>query len=517
MSTGLKAGMRLIRAGIILLRHGGLIADEQRDSLPAPARLVLSIFSGKRNAASLAQALTSLGPSYIKLGQFLATRADLVGSETADRLSLLQDKLSPFGMEQAQAEIHAGLGGKVEQFFDGFSEPVAAASIAQVHQAITRHGRKVAVKILRPGIERRFELDLEGFFLAATLAERFSRPARRLKPREAVGVLAQSVRLEMDLRMEAAAMSEMADNTSDDPDFRVPEVDWKLTSNRILTSEWVDGIKLTDRTALEASGLDLAALGDRVIQSFLRHAIRDGFFHADMHPGNLFVDRTGRIIAVDFGIMGRLSPKERRFLAEILFGFITRDYARVSDIHFEAGYVPEDEDPALFAQALRAIGEPIQDRSADDMSMGRLLAQLFETTGKFNMQTQPQLLLLQKTMVVVEGVARGLNPKLNMWISAEPVVRDWVTQHLGVQGRLEDAAQGAASLGRLVTSLPEVLAEAQRATHLLADMAQSGGLRLDSHTTNAIAQARGRHDFWMRAGLWTAALSLLTLSIIQVF
>jgi ubiquinone biosynthesis protein len=516
MGSRFYAAVGLCKAGLTVLSHGGLVSEAQRRDLPGLARLVLSLFGGRKNADSLAQALTKLGPSYIKLGQFLATRADLVGADTASRLALLQDQLAPFSMEAARAEISAQLGEKPEGLFASFSDPIAAASIAQVHKAQARDGRWQAVKVLRPGVEKRFARDLDGFFLAARLAEKMSPLARRLRPQAAVATLAQSVRLEMDLRMEAAAMSEMADNTQADTDFRVPQVDWKLTSGRVLTSEWIDGIKLNDRAALEASGLDLAALGDRVIQSFLRHAIRDGFFHGDMHPGNLFTDAEGRLIAVDYGIMGRLSLKERRFLAEILYGFITRDYVRVSAVHFEAGYVPSTEDPALFAQALRAIGEPIQDRTAEDISMGRLLTQLFETTGKFNMVTQPQLLLLQKTMVVVEGVARSLNPRLNMWASAEPVVRDWITQHFGVQGRLEDAAQGAASLGRMVTSLPDILVEAQRATHLLAGMAQSGGLRLDAESTAAIAQARSPRDFWGRGALWTGALSLAVLALSQV-
>lgn len=516
MQTGVRAFFSLARAGFILVRHDGLLSDAQRAALPFPARAALSLFGRNHDAQSLAAALTKLGPSYIKLGQFLATRGDLIGEAAAGKLALLQDRLAPFSMDEARAEIRAGLGADVESLFSHFSEPIAAASIAQVHRAVTRDGRTVAVKILRPGVEKRFARDLSGFFFAARMAERLSGEARRLKPVAAVGTLAQSVHLEMDLRMEAAAMSEISDNTADDSDFRVPKVDWKLTSQRVLTSEWVDAIKLSDMEALAASGLDLARLGDAVIQSFLRHAIRDGFFHGDMHPGNLFVDAQGQLVAVDFGITGRLTIKERRFLAEILHGFITRDYARVSAVHFEAGYVPSTEDPALFAQALRAIGEPIQDRTASDISMGHLLTQLFETTGKFNMQAQPQLLLLQKTMVVVEGVARQLNPHLNMWATAEPVVRDWITQHFGVQGRLEDAAQGVASLGALMGSLPEMLSEAQRATHLLAEMAASGKLRLDAQAAPDNAKACESHRFWSRAALWTGAMALVALAALQV-
>ena len=299
--------------------------------------------------------------------------------------------------------------------------------------------------MLRPGIERRFRVDLEAFTFAARHAESIAAEARRLRLIETVDTLRRSVAIEMDLRLEAAALSEMAENTKADPDFRVPTVDWDRTAKDVLTLEWIDGTPLHDRAKLEAKGFDLKHLGRAVIQTFLRHALRDGFFHADMHPGNLFVDGDGRLIFVDFGIMGRLGPKERRFLAEILYGFITRDYHRTAEVHFEAGYVPPQHSVESFAQAIRAIGEPIHNRAADEISMAKLLMLLFEVTGLFDMRTRPELLLLQKTMVVVEGVARALDPKLDMWTVAEPVVREWMERHLGPVGRIEDAAQGAAT------------------------------------------------------------------------
>ena len=295
----------------------------------------------------------------------------------------------------------------------------------------------------------------------------------------------------------------------------MPAIFWQHTSRRVLTSEWIDGIALTDTAALAASGLDLPRLGDTVIQSFLRHAMRDGFFHADMHQGNLFIDAQNNLVAVDFGIMGRLSMKDRRFLAEILWGFIKRDYKRIAAVHFEAGYVPAGQDVNLFAQALRAIGEPIMGRNSTDISMARLLTQLFEVTGQFNMETQPQLILLQKTMVVVEGVARSFNPKLNMWVTAEPVVAEWMEQKLGAQGRLEDAAEGAATLGRLAASFPEVLSELGQASALVSSMAQSGGIRLDNDTTEAIAAAQARHSASNRGALWVGAIALVVLVVSQ--
>jgi ubiquinone biosynthesis protein len=297
----------------------------------------------------------------------------------------------------------------------------------------------------------------------------------------------------------------------------VPKVEWALTARQVLTTDWIEGTALSDMAALKARGLDLNRLADTVIQSFLRHAIRDGFFHADMHQGNLFADTEGNLVAVDFGIMGRLTPKERLFLAEILYGFIRRDYARVAQVHFDAGYVPPHQDPAIFAQALRAIGEPIMDRPAHEISMARLLTQLFEVTGQFDMATQPQLLLLQKTMVVVEGVARMLNPHFNMWSSSEPVLREWIEKKLGPLGQIEGAAEGAASLGRLFATLPEMLVEAQAATHMLADMANAGGIKLDRDTTEALAAAQARHSRAGRYALVAGAVALIAIALALIF
>ena len=298
----------------------------------------------------------------------------------------------------------------------------------------------------------------------------------------------RSVAMEMDLRLEAAALSEMAENTKADPDFRVPTVDWDRTAKNVLTLEWIEGTPLNDRARLEAMGLDMRKLAAAVIQTFLRHALRDGFFHADMHPGNLFVDDDGKLIAVDFGIMGRLGPKERRFLAEILFGFITRNYRRTAEVHFEAGYVPSKHSIDDFAQAIRAIGEPIHNRTAEDISMAKLLTLLFEVTGLFDMRTRPELLLLQKTMVVVEGVARGLDPKLDMWTVAEPVVREWIEQHLGPAGRIQEAAQGTVGF---LASVPSLLSRGAVLVEQL-DVITRDGLVLAPETVAAIGKAEAR-------------------------
>ena len=512
---------RLARAGFVLARHDVFPPPEDVAGLPFLPRLALRaarLIAVKQNGdGRLGRALAALGPSYVKLGQFLATRPDMVGPERAAELRSLQDRLDPFPIEEARATIRANLGRDAGDLFAEFGPAVAAASIAQVHRAKTKDGRDVAIKVLRPGIEQRFGRDLDDFFFAARLIEKVSPPARRLRPVDAVATLAQSVKLEMDLRMEAAAMKEMAANTAQDQGFRVPVVDWPLTARQVLTTEWIAATPLSDMAALKAKGLDLDRLADGVIQHFLRHAIRDGFFHADMHQGNLFADDNGDLIAVDFGIMGRLSPKERLFLAEILYGFITRNYMRVAEVHFEAGYVPAHQDRAVFAQALRAIGEPIMDRPAEEISMARLLTQLFEVTGQFDMATQPQLLLLQKTMVVVEGVARMLNPRFNMWVASEPVVRDWIEKKLGPLGQIEGAAEGAASLGRLFTTLPDMLSEAQRATHMLADMASSGGIRLDRETTEALAAAQARHSRLSRYALVAGAIALIAIALTLIF
>jgi ubiquinone biosynthesis protein len=506
---------RLARAGYTLARHDALLPPEQVAMLPWFARAGLKLAQiGKRDDGSttsvrLATALSSLGPSYIKLGQFLSTRPDVIGAKRAFELKSLQDRLPPFDLGEARATVERELGSRIEELFSEFGPPVAAASVAQVHQATTTDGRKVAVKILRPGVEQRFGADIESFGFAGRMIERVSAEGRRLRPVAAVKMLEDSMKLELDLRMEAAALSEMAGNTKDDPGFRLPRVDWARTGKRVLTTEWIDATPMADVAAIAAKGHDLNQLADTLIQSFLRHAIRDGFFHADMHQGNLMVDDQGKVVALDLGIMGRLSDKDRLFLAEILYGFITRNYMRVAQVHFDAGYVPETQDVETFAQALRAIGEPIMDLPAEKISMARLLTQLFEVTEQFDMVAQPQLLLLQKTMVVVEGVARTLNPALNMWTAADPVVRQWIERKLGPLGKVEQGVESALSLGRAALNLPDMLQQAEKATKLLADMANGGGIKLDPETAREMAREQMKQKRWHTAALVTAAAALV--------
>jgi ubiquinone biosynthesis protein len=506
---------RLGRAGFVFAREG-VFALIDATRLPLPARAAVRAARlierpASRVAANrLATALTRLGPSYVKLGQFLATRPDVVGAALARDLETLQDKMAPFPQAEAEREVEAALGKPVRELFASFGPPVAAASIAQVHraEAAANDGRRaVAVKVLRPGVERRFKVDLDAFTFAARNAERLSAEARRLRLIEVVETLRRSVTIEMDLRFEAAALSEMAENTRSDPDFRVPAVDWDRTARDVLTLEWIEATPLSDRARLEAKGFDLQRLARAVIQTFLRHALRDGFFHADMHPGNLFVDDAGELVAVDFGIMGRLGPKERRFLAEILLGFITRDYHRTAEVHFEAGYVPPQHSVESFAQAIRAIGEPIHNRIAEDISMAKLFALLFEVTGLFDMRTRPELLLLQKTMVVVEGVARSLDPKLDMWTVAEPVVREWIERNLGPVGRIEDAAEGTVEVGRFLGGMPGLLSRGAALAEQL-DAITRDGLVLAPETVAEIGRAEARRNRWTAAALWAIALLL---------
>jgi ubiquinone biosynthesis protein len=514
---GLNHLVRLTGACFVFAREG-VFALIDPAVLPRPAQVALKLGRIIERPTSisarhrLATSLTRLGPAYVKLGQFLATRPDVVGMILSRDLESLQDKMPPFPQAQAEQIVADGLGKPLADAYAAFGPPVAAASIAQVHRGeVIADGvsRAVAVKVLRPDVEWRFRRDIESFAFAARYAERLSSEARRLRLVEAVDTLRRTVILEMDLRLEAAALSEMTENTKDDPDFRVPAIDWDRTAKGVLTLEWIDGTPLHDRARLEAKGFDLRHLSHAVIQTFLRHALRDGFFHADMHPGNLFADEQGTLVLVDFGIMGRLGPKERRFLAEILYGFITRDYRRVAEVHFEAGYVPSHHSVEGFAQAIRAIGEPIHSRAADEISMAKLLTLLFEVTGLFDMRTRPELLLLQKTMVVVEGVARSLDPKLDMWTVSEPVVREWIERHLGPAGRVENAAAGLADF---FGGMPALLA---RGANLIEQLEANTrhGVMLAPETIAAIGSAEAPRSRASAAALWVIAGLLLFVAI----
>jgi len=503
----------LLRMARILAGHDALVPHEYAARAPASLRFFARILGrAKANEKNLspgvrlALALEQMGPSAIKLGQLLATRPDILGPEVARGLETLQDRLPPFPEAEARRIVESELSRPLDKIFASFGPPVAAASIAQVHEAETTDDppRHVAVKILRPGIEAEFVRDFEAFRLAADMAERFSAEGRRLRLRTLVETLAASVALELDLRMEAAAASELAQNTKADEAFHVPAVDWSRTASRVCTSEWVDGSVLRDAQTLAAAGHDPKRIAVSVLRIFLTQALRDGFFHADMHPGNLFIDSDGRLCAVDFGIMGRLEPAMRRFMAETLAGFLARDYMRVAQVHFDYGFVPKIHNVETFAQALRAVGEPIFGLTAQEVSMARLLEQLFATTRRFDMQLQPQLILLQKTMVVVEGVARSLDPDFDIWEASRPVIETWMVDNLGPEARLRDAADGITSLGKLAQNIPQLL----RDTELIASQLADGGLRLHPDSVKAIAITQIRRTRHVRVALWIAAGAL---------
>ena len=459
-----------------------------------------------RPGERLAAALQAMGPSFIKLGQALSIRADLVGETMAADLATLQDRLPPFPGEAAQRMVEAELGQPIGALYASFDDrPVAAASIAQAHFAVTAEGEEVAVKVLRPGIHAAFARDLDLFFWLAKLAERTQPALRRLKPVAVVETLAETVRQEMDLRFEAAGASELRENFTDDPTFRVPRIDWRRTSRQVLTLERVGGIRVDDRDALIAAGHDVRAIMASAAGAFFNQVFRDGFFHADLHPGNLFIDAKGAIVVVDFGIMGRLDRKTRYYLADMLLAFLTGDYRRVAEVHFEAGYVPARQSLEAFAQACRSIGEPILGRPINEISLGRLLAQLFQVTEQFQMETQPQLLLLQKTMVLAEGVGRLLDPSVNMWTLARPLIEDWMRENRGPEARLRDAA---ADTMAVLERLPGLMKDLEK---LGAAVTEGGGLPLHPDTLAEIAR-RGAIEL-LGLPLWIIALALAAIAI----
>jgi len=433
---------RLLKWGRTLARHGALQGIE-RDPLTPPnvCRLARVARFGLTmpTTPDYATALKAIGPAAIKLGQALATRPDLVGIAAADNLRQLQDDLPPEPFAAIKPAIEAALGGPVEHFFSSIDpNPVGAASIAQVHRAVTTEGRDVAIKVLRPGIEEEFDRAIVTYEWAAAHVELLGGEAERLRPRLVVAYFRQWVRRELDLTREAASASELKQNMIAEPGFYIPEIDWRRTARRVLTLEWLDGVKLTDRDAVIAAGHDPKELAAILVRGFLRQAVVDGYFHADLHQGNLFAMPNGQLAAIDFGIMGRINRQARMWLAEILYGLITGNYDRVAQIHFEAQYVPPHHDVAEFATALRAVGEPIRGLPVKDISVSRMLENLFSITRDFDMPTQPHLLLLQKTMVMEEGVATALDPDINMWETAEPFLKEWLRSELGPEAYYAD-------------------------------------------------------------------------------
>ena len=443
--------------------------------------------SGNMNISDeerLCKSIQSMGTSFIKLGQFLSTRPDIIGDKLALNLEKLQDRVPPFPTDTAKQILKRNLGEENYNLIINFSEPVAAASIAQVHKAqINDNGtiKDVAIKILRPNIKKIFNDQIEALMLLAYIIENLNNKTKRLRLVEVVFLLKQITNHEMDLRFEAAAANEYAENTKNDVGFSVPKIYWNFTSEEVLTLDWVEGISIRERNKLEEKNINIKLIASDVIQHFLRHAVRDGFFHADMHQGNLFINENGQIVPVDFGIMGRVDKINRRFLAEILYGFIQRDYKKVAEVHILAGLVPKNTQMESLSQALRSIGEPIFGQKVKDISGGKLLKQLFDITEKFNMQTQPQLLMLQKTMVVVEGVARKLNPDTNIWDTSKPVLEKWLKETKDPISNLTDSLKNTANAINKLPDLPEMMEKANQALTFLA----SGGIPQSSNSYSA--------------------------------
>ena len=503
--------------GRTLGRHDALFGLEELAIPTAVIHISRLLAKGAANKNSyalrpgqrLARALTEAGPSFIKLGQALATRSDFLGDELARDLSDLQDKLPPFGVAQARIIIEEEFQQPLELLFLHFNEiPIAAASIAQVHFAITSEGAEVAVKILRPGVEEAFKRDLELMQWVAGMVVLAKPELKRLKLAESVAMLAESVELEMDLRFEAAAACEVNDNFKGDNSFHVPEVDWQRTGRRVLTTERLSGISLDKREAIIAAGHNPEEILKKASEASFKQVFRDGFFHADVHPGNLFVLETGAIGAVDFGIMGRLDLKTRCWLGQMLQAFLNRDYRRAAEIHFEAGLVPKNKSIDIFAQACRSIAEPIFDRPQNEISIARLLGQLFQITETFQMEAQPQLLLLQKTMLVAEGTGRRLAPEANMWFLARPMIENWMIKSLGPETYIPETLN---EIARTAARIPKVINDLEEGASLLS----KGQIRLHPETIEALTK---RSSNWRKRSvlLLTLASFLGTLTFIVI-
>ena len=491
----IKRFIQLIKIARKLASSGALDTINQLYKIPLILRIFFDLISfgsnkkvlshSKSSGEKLCDALEGMGTTFIKLGQFLATRPDIIGNKLANDLEKLQDKLPPFSFDEAKIILKKEVGPEQFSKIIDFSKPIAAASIAQVHLAkikIDDKEQEVAIKILRPNIEKIFNEELDALMLFAYIVENTLRKTKRLKLVEVVHLLREITNIEMDLRFEAAAANELFENTKNDKGFKVPKIYWQYTSKKVLTLDKVNGVSIRDHLALKERHINLKNIAENLIQHFLRQAVRDGFFHADMHEGNLFVDNEGNIVPVDFGIMGRLDKYNKKYLAEILYGFIKRDYVKVAEVHFQAGLVPKTASKEEFAQALRSVGEPIFGQNIKDISGGNLLSQLFEITEKFNMATQTQLLLLQKTMVVVEGVARKLYPDTNIWNVSKPILENWLESLKGPKATITSAIDTSGEILKRIPDLPDFMDKANHALQLIAE----GKLNLTNTSNNSL-------------------------------
>jgi ubiquinone biosynthesis protein len=515
MLKNLKYSGRLFAIAWMLARHDALFGMQALNLSPVVTsvlRLIARRHRGLRPGQRLSRALQELGPSFIKLGQALSTRADLVGEDIAADLAELQDKLPPFPTKLARQTIEAEFGAPIETLFASFEEKAhAAASIAQVHFAVTHAGHEVAVKVLRPGIERAFKRDIELFYWMAELVERRLPNYRRLRPVAIIGTFADTVRLELDLRFEAAAAEELRANTKNDPDFYVPRVEWDLTARRVLVTERIRGFSAGDVEGMRLAGIDPDATMKKAATSFFNQVFRDGFFHADMHPGNLFVLPDGRLAPVDFGIMGRLSHSDQLVMAEILWAFMKGDFMRVATLHREVGWIPPHVSVEHFAQAARAVGQPIMGKALNEISVGRLIGQLLHIAETFEMEAQPHLFLLQKTMMTAEGVGRGLNPNVNMWQLSEPLIKQWAKENLLGPARMKRFAKEAAETLR---DAPRVMREAKEFLNKI----QQEGVTLSAQSLAQLqAQRAAHHRQWLRFAWSVLAVAIAAFGYVEFF
>jgi ubiquinone biosynthesis protein len=514
MLSSIRSIRRLILIAITFARHGALAPFEQAMVGAGLAPIVLFVIQllfgrqvgDKRPGERLALALSELGPAFIKLGQVLSTRSDLLGEQVAEDLAKLQDQLPAFSAFQARATIETELDARIEELFSQFDdEPVSAASISQVHYAITMpdeeypEGRQVAVKVLRPGIEEAFAADIELLLWLAYLIERTQPRLRRLKPVEVVQTFAATVSVEMDLRLEAASAAELRQNFAGDPTYRVPDIDWRRTAKRAMTQERLTGIPMDDRVGMLSAGLDIDDVLAKAAAAFFNQAFRDGYFHGDQHPGNMTVGYDGAIQVVDFGIMGRLGKRTRYFLADMLLAFLQRDYAKVAEVYVDAGYLPPVKSVEDFTLALRSIGEPIHGRPLQHISFARVLGQLFSVAENFQMEVQPELLLLQKNMLMAEGVSRRLNPRLNIWTLAQPLIEQWMRDNRGPEARVTQVAEEALFM---VRRFPTVMRNMDRLLHHLAE----GGLKLDPEALQVINRQGSNWWLWIIIAVLVAGL-----------
>ncbi len=506
--------INLVPALRAIISEESLIPKNNQNKFPFLFKtLKLLLFVKKNKNTDLSKTLKKLGPTWIKLGQFLSTRPDIIGKELSDKLKKLQDKVEPFTITKAKEILQKEFKEDYEDIFIEIMPSEAAASIAQVHKGKVKLNNEkydVAVKILRPNIEREIKRDLRNFFVTAKIMERFSKEAKRLRLVEVVKTLAESLSMEIDLRLEAAAQSEIRENIINDDYFSVPDVYWDLTRKNILISDWVDAIPAKDMNKITKEGFNKKKIGKNILKTFLTTSIRDGLFHADMHQGNLFIEKEEKIIAVDFGIVGHLDFESKQYLNNILLGFINRDYDKIANVHFEAGYVPETEDKKKFAQALRSIGEPIQGKEASDISIGNLLTQLFEITNQFNMKTQPQLLLLQKTMVVVEGVAREYDPNLNIWTESEPILNelskiDFVNKFNFSTDEVVDRAKD------IILNLPKNIDGVKKNINQMGKIIDYQGIKIHPESLNSLNNTNNNLLFYI------IILLLIIILIISIF